>query len=230
MASYLETCGLNMGKDLIGSAIGNERGHFEDREFVEFHDDVLRVNRCNMFSPKDQLVLNEPQLALAQKLASNLLSGDQPTGWKDPRSSLFLNLWKSFVPNCRFVFLFRDPMRVIDSLRRRGTDRRILVAPWLPAIAWLRYNAELLRFSSQHPDQTMLIDVDSFIAQNEHAIPLLAGHLGLPLPQPFSTVYSAGELSTSTPDTRWWLSGLDKYYEPRLMRMYDQLRLAAKVS
>ena len=41
-ASLLESAGLHVGQRLLGANASNPRGHFEDEDFVEFQQAVLR--------------------------------------------------------------------------------------------------------------------------------------------------------------------------------------------
>ncbi len=40
-ASILQSSGVNIGERLVGKEIGNEKGHFEDLDMVDFHKEVL---------------------------------------------------------------------------------------------------------------------------------------------------------------------------------------------
>ena len=39
--SVLSKSGLDIGSNLLGSGVGNEEGHFENLEFVDFHRKML---------------------------------------------------------------------------------------------------------------------------------------------------------------------------------------------
>ena len=42
----LSKCDVSIGENLIGSGLGNEDGHFENLELVNFHEELL-LNRNN---------------------------------------------------------------------------------------------------------------------------------------------------------------------------------------
>lgn len=48
-------------------------------------------------------------------------------GWKDPRNTLLIDLWKTVFPNARIINIYRNPVDVAASLRRRKLqyDRQI---------------------------------------------------------------------------------------------------------
>lgn len=45
-----------------------------------------------------------------------------PWGWKDPRTTLTLEMWLSFFPNAKVIHIHRNPYRVADSLRSRNSQ------------------------------------------------------------------------------------------------------------
>ena len=47
IAQWLQRCGLCLGENLLGPAIGNNEGHFEDTDFVFLHD-ILIVKLQNL--------------------------------------------------------------------------------------------------------------------------------------------------------------------------------------
>ena len=42
VSSILQAAGVDIGDELIGPAPGNPRGHFEDADFFQFHEKILR--------------------------------------------------------------------------------------------------------------------------------------------------------------------------------------------
>ena len=45
LASWLHHCGLNLCERLLGSGVGNLRGHFEDWDFIELTEQMLKQVR-----------------------------------------------------------------------------------------------------------------------------------------------------------------------------------------
>jgi len=41
VASAFRAAGIDVGSDLLGADEGNPRGHFEDRDFVRLHEEML---------------------------------------------------------------------------------------------------------------------------------------------------------------------------------------------
>src|SRR4051794_38747985 len=125
VASWLQSAGLRVHhRDLMGPAVGNERGHFEDLDFVALHNDLLLRRRPDSFGwqLRDQRPVSFD--ATARREARALIatrSARYPLwGWKDPPSTLFLADWADMLPALRVVLLWRPAAAVVDSLLRRS--------------------------------------------------------------------------------------------------------------
>lgn len=46
-------------------------------------------------------------------------------GWKDPRNSITLNFWKKIYPKAQFLHIYRNPMDVALSLKKRAMQSQI---------------------------------------------------------------------------------------------------------
>ncbi len=45
-----------------------------------------------------------------------------PWGWKDPRNSLTIDIWKSIYPNAKIIHIYRNPIDVAYSLKQRALE------------------------------------------------------------------------------------------------------------
>lgn len=231
MSSYLNACDINMGENMIGAMRGNMRGHFEDSDIVQLHDDILTDNRCHMYSPKQPLNISADRKAQAEAIIRNKLSTPSACGWKDPRSTLFLDFWQEVLPDCKFVLLYRDPFSVIDSLRRRGTDRRIRAFPWLPASAWLDYNTAMLDFYSSNAESSVIINISGFNKAHEASAAALAKFLDYELNTPYTNVLHKNEIAAEPSQNRSLLYGvLDFFYKDKLSTLYNKLEAVSLVN
>ena len=129
-----------MGENMAAAGAGNKHGHFEDKDFLELHKKILRENRRHMYKEPEPLVITDEQLQYAKELVEDNNNKYQAWGWKDPRSTLFLDFWNKVAPDTKFLFLYRDPLTVIDSLFRRKGERYLFFKPLMAADAWLLYN------------------------------------------------------------------------------------------
>jgi len=219
-----------MGQSLVGAMQGNRLGHFEDIEFVQFHDRMLRNNHAHMYAPPKRMKYPSSARNVASAMLSERSRANETWGWKDPRTSLFLEFWHSIDPEIRYVFLYRDPYTVIDSLLRRGTDRRLRLMPWLAATAWLDYNRRIIEFFKNARPQGALINISGFNARYETATATLERHLGIKFAIPYTDVYRRAEIA-SKPSNRYKLARklISSAYRRRLDTLYDELESAAHV-
>ncbi|HBH48650.1 MAG TPA: hypothetical protein DDX98_08415 [Bacteroidales bacterium] len=162
-SKYLMTCGINMGERLLEADRGNPLGYYEDLEIVQFHDKVLKRNGCGYFFDRfPKICLNDEEIEEAKHIASNSVIKN----WKDPKTILFLDYWSDFLPNdTKYIFLYRDPVRVSDSLIRRRTDKVINQFPHLAIQNWYIYNKLLYRFTQKiSSEKYLIINIDNFLS------------------------------------------------------------------
>jgi hypothetical protein len=123
-ASWMKDMGLSLGEKLIGATPSNTRGHFEDLAIVEFHEELLHYNQTNLYESSDKkMIFNESHIAKARLLVSLRDEQNDQWGWKQPRATLFLELWNQLGVDFLYVFLIRDPMDVVNSLIRREAHK-----------------------------------------------------------------------------------------------------------
>ncbi|MCP3903971.1 MAG: hypothetical protein GY715_10090 [Planctomycetes bacterium] len=176
LASMFYHAGLHLGDRLLRPARANPRGYFEDVEFIAFHDDVLRRLGTTFYLEPEP---NGPVPAPCRERAEEMIAArdDRPAwGWKDPRTTLFLDFWRELVPDARFVFAYRSPAEVIDSLRRRGDaelQRRYPGAPFLERFGvpryrtrralelWCSYNERIVSFVERDRARCRLVRFDA---------------------------------------------------------------------
>jgi GT2 family glycosyltransferase/2-polyprenyl-3-methyl-5-hydroxy-6-metoxy-1,4-benzoquinol methylase len=160
-ASLLQSVGVNIGKRLVGSDYGNIRGHFENIDFVNFHKKVLQENGLDDLGcvTQDCIQIQEHHLQQAKNLIETHQDFEHPWGWKDPRTVLFLDLWYQLIPGAKFIFVYRSPWEVVDSLYRRATDSAILNQPELAIKTWQFYHHKLLDFYANCSENTILANV-----------------------------------------------------------------------
>jgi hypothetical protein len=204
--------GIDFGSDLLGSAEHNRAGHFEDRDFLSFHERVLIArdpSKRMLWLPPPDLGWSETERDQAAEIV-RARAGRAPWGWKDPRTVLFLDAWRELLPNATFCLLFRDPAQVVSSLSRRR-DRNLIVKVLGKSLtrgqrrgpfryrraiqAWLRYNERILRFAEAHPEQTLVIELESLLGRPDAAFDRLKQQFGLSLPVPWDRAYEAELLS-----------------------------------
>ena len=160
-ASLFQKVGVDIGKKLVGPAVGNVKGHFENVDFVEFHKSVLRshgIDELGCTLDKTIPVAGE-FVEIAKKLIADNQETNKHWGWKDPRTALFWDFWLNLLPQANFICVYRSPWEVVDSLYRRGTDVSLLHNPEIAVKMWIHYNQKVLELHKQFPDRCLLANV-----------------------------------------------------------------------
>lgn len=169
-ANYLANAGLPMGLHMMGGNITNPKGHYEDWEVVNIHNQFLS------FSGSSWQFTDEVKLkADKEKLSDYIAKRDRVStswGFKDPRALLFLEQWQEVLGNRgRYLFIVRHWSSCIESLLHRHSrylSHQLLTGPasqehlnfWtqadLAARMWLSYNIRLLSFFKKNREQSLV--------------------------------------------------------------------------
>ena len=169
VARLLHRAGLHLGDDLVGARASNPHGHFEDLEVVRLHNDLLARSGLTWQATASPPPLDSESRGRMAELAARRDAMRDAWAFKDPRATLFLDEWRRVLPSARFLAAIRHPANTVRSLHRREARRfrsghgdvarrvRFWEEPGLALRMWLAYNRALLRFASEHDDQTLVI-------------------------------------------------------------------------
>jgi hypothetical protein len=195
VASLMQKTGINLGNRLVAPDRANPRGFFEDADFYEFHDRLLRERRYGILVPADfQLEPSQDEIAQAR----GLIAARQDLsvwGWKDPRTTLFLDFWKQLVPETFFLFLYRHPLEVVLSLVR---CRALHAGGMIEALdSWCVYNRKVQEFQKQYPTQCLVCHPYRIVEDLQGFLHFLDQRTGLTPnlgPEALDSVYYPAEL------------------------------------
>lgn len=171
-----------MGGALLEADAHNQRGYFEDVDFLTLNrrmlaavvpdegtghadwgwTDTMDVSRAgpaalDAYASEADALLERRQQAIDVAGAHVVC-----WGWKDPRTSVLLDFWDARVPEARYVFIYRAPWDVADSMQRLGADV-FLGSPGLAYRIWHHYNEALLAFIRRHRDRVVLLSADALL-------------------------------------------------------------------
>ncbi len=189
-ASCFANGGVSMGEQLLPADSANRRGYYEDNSFLELQRQMLK-SALPPAAPgwpdwgwAEGEALNreafEAYYTEAAELAAERSSKHRVWGWKDPRTSLLLEFWERIVPEANFVFVFREPWDVQDSIQR-------LKAPVFeknPRYAlkiWRDYNLALLKFVKERRDRCVLAPLQMVLSASADFVGYTAQKFALPL-------------------------------------------------
>ena len=225
-ASVLQAAGVHIGNNLMGPGLGNRLGHFEDMDIYALHCNILTSHGIHRDGWTKQ-----PNVAVPQSFDGRIqdflsIRREQKGlwGWKEPRTTLFLDFWKQALPDAKFVFVYRKPWEVIDSLYRRG-DRTFVEHPITAVETWLSYNTAILDFYQRHRADCFLFDVENYRNHEESILHRLSKKLDITLTATSQTKYQPGELQSITEDAK--RSDALNHYFPEATRLYEALRATA---
>lgn len=165
-ASILQSLGIHVGDRLLGAGVGNPKGHFEDVDFLTLHQGILVSQGVNSagWTTSSQIAVPQQFTAKAKFLRDERMARGEMWGWKDPRTSLFLPFWSDLIPEAKYIFVYREPWDVIDSLFRRNlpADEIFHDAPKLAIDTWVTYNTAILNFYQENHANSVLVHIDHF--------------------------------------------------------------------
>ena len=218
-ASLLQSAGLDVGQRLLMENDSNLRGHYEDLDFVNFHEDILDAQGLNTAGWILDRSIPISEILLPQATALVERNDSKPLwGWKDPRTVLFLDFWQQFIPTAKFVFVYRQPWEVMDSLFRRGNPT-FAKNPNLALEVWQHYNQLILEFCQKFPERSLLLSLDSITQDPDLLIKAIHEKLGITLQIPESDRYDKSLLKREASHHPL----LIKTYFPEAIELYDQL-------
>ncbi len=215
-ASFFQELGILMGEELFKADQNNQRGYFEDLDFLEFQRQILQES-----SDRDSIgwtdwgwteseKLDRSKFSKYRSLAESLIlkreNLNTAWGWKDPRTTLLLDFWQELMPQARFILVYRYPWDVADSILRLNAPV-FLTNPDYPLRIWQYYNQALLDFYRLHSAQSILMNINEFLANCDRLPELVKAKFNLkiaksPSAQTLAKVYDPqlfGELDWQLP-------------------------------
>lgn len=145
-AGVMNLLGINMGDKLVPASVYNQKGYFENHDFVLLNEQILRsVNSAWNKPPGREKIktANFPSVKIRAFIEKN----DKPVwGLKDPRTLLTFEIWKPYleeVADIVYVFVHRPFESSVHSLAYRdritiGNAGQILT-PYLVNLYYYRH-------------------------------------------------------------------------------------------
>jgi hypothetical protein len=159
-ARFMNESGINMGTDFYVDETANKYGHFEDLDFLN----LQRTELAHQFNGEDYLIYDDFPISLDfVKNAKQLLikkdniNGEKPWGWKDPRTTVFLNYWHALNRETKYIFMVRKPTAVVNSLCRLLKTKWSFTEKSRYLKTYIFYNRELLLFLKKYQGKNMIL-------------------------------------------------------------------------
>jgi hypothetical protein len=163
VAGILECLGVDLGEDQPGRQWSNPLGHFEDVDFLSLNKDILASAGGSWDDPptySDIIAQKDKFHGMIQDLIHTRDSKTPGSwGWKDPRTSLTIDLYLPLLQNPSIIWCRRDHRAVTKSLQKRN---RIQISDGLALLD--HYEKQVRRFLARNPQiPILLLDYDDII-------------------------------------------------------------------
>lgn len=173
ISNWLYRCGLQLGEHLLEAGNGNVEGHFEDVEFLKMHEEILTSNDFPATGYVYDKVIDISAYQL-EKLKSVIKVKNQrykQWGWKEPRTCLFLDLYRELLPNSKYLVIVRDHAAVVNSLLKRDFafyEEKYLRRRYLQRLVWVyfRRNKISRKFYKAHAEDYLKV----YVEYNQHIL------------------------------------------------------------
>jgi len=188
VASWLAALGVDMGQELLPPDKANPRGYFEDIGFLEFQRRVLSESCLSDdgghpdwgWTESEQL--NRETLKDFIPAATSMLASRAERrglwGWKDPRTTLLLDFWDTLLDGAYYIFVYRFPWDVADSMQRLGAPL-FLRNPEYAYRIWSFYNRHLRDFFIKNSHRCVLLSINALQQNPDRFVDLLRKKLNL---------------------------------------------------
>lgn len=168
-ARFMHESGINMGEEFYVDESSNKYGHYEDMDFLN----VQRQEIAGHFGGEDWLVWEdfEPTEAFTKNATGIYTSKTRSNphgnwGWKDPRTTLFLDFWHEINPEICYIFMVRRPEAVVNSLSKLLKSRWSVAETAKYLKSYTHYNRAIIRFILAHPKANYVVVSHEILTDN----------------------------------------------------------------
>jgi hypothetical protein len=187
VAAMLSALSVRMGDHLRTAESRREAGRFEDEKFVRFHRRVLSAAcRSDKAGYPDWGWTESERLEgerfnefrdEAGRLLMTRSHESEPSGWEDPRATLFLDQWDGLIEDARYILVYGFPWDVAEAMQWLWIEE-FLQHPEYAYRIWDFYNQRVRDFYVKHSDRCLLVNMNAVPANLERFVFLL-GKLGI---------------------------------------------------
>ncbi|MGN6638531.1 MAG: sulfotransferase [Mucilaginibacter sp.] len=176
ITNWLYHCGLQVGENLVGANASNMEGHYEDVEFLKIHEEILADNGLLVTGLIHDKKINISDYEL-EKIKAIINIKDKrfaQWGWKEPRTCLFLDIYKKLLPQAKYLIIIRDYKAVVSSLLKRDfaeTENKYLFRSSFTRFKWkyLKRNRKKRQLYQANAENYLKVWID----YNEHILSIL---------------------------------------------------------
>lgn len=132
LTRFIEESGIYMGKEKgvndesfffqkINDWILYEAGATWDNSYnIKFINDYFISHMVNVIDKRLSSIWIKKYFGIKNTIKyGSIYNQENQWGWKDPRTTLTLPVWKKLFPNAKIVHIYRNPIDIAASLRKR---------------------------------------------------------------------------------------------------------------
>jgi len=185
----INLCGYALPKTLIEATKFNETGHWESKPIARFNDAIMNEIGIEWrdFKTRSQTLTDDRKTSLHRELVDLLsteFSTTEPAVLKEPRicrlAELYLGAFKAKKIKRNAVILFRNPLEVIHSLKRRNG-----LVESHAGLLWLRYICDAVLATGR--ENRLFLSYDAFMTAPIASLERIETDLKLSFPKPPSS-------------------------------------------
>jgi len=176
VGGVLEALGVHMGERFKESSRGNPIGYFEDTDFLKLNREILHAAGGDIYNPPEIDAILAQREAFQTRIRSLIQQKQEGCwGWKEPRTSITIELYLEHLCDPHVIVCRRDSMAVARSLAANGEMK---VEDGLQLAG--RYREIIEGFLSRHPELPRLeVPYESMTRDPEQWIERLVRFLDL---------------------------------------------------
>jgi hypothetical protein len=134
----------------------------------------------DMVRPLDMQTVGAPDLERGREIVARMDSANAVWGFKDPRTCLTYNYWRTVLPSHRVIVVYREPGEVAAHYLRHSRRQRALFTTFAVLRCWAAYNANILS-AIKDRDDALILNY-SVLMQDRTELARVANFLGCDVP------------------------------------------------
>jgi len=220
-ASLLQSAGLHIGRNLMEGNEQNVKGYYENLDFYDFHRTVLASQGVdeNGWTLQEKIEVEDRFIEEANEIVERA-SVSGLWGWKEPRTTLFLEFWADLLPQANFLLIYRSPWEVVESLYRQNHGL-FKTQPELAVKLWMHYNQKIINFYNHSSSRCLLVNTKTLIQNPAASIEAINQKFKLHLAPPDARIYDPSLFRSQGLDS--YRPSLIESQFPEAVNLYQEL-------
>jgi ubiquinone/menaquinone biosynthesis C-methylase UbiE len=233
LANLLTVLGVDLGQNLLSADCNNEAGYWEQKQIYRIHDDLLETLGRRWIGPAGTVPFppqwwKQPEIKpfrdrLETIVESEISRTGNIWGFKDPRTSRLLPLWKGIFSKLDleplYLLALRQPSAVVQSIVRRDK-----ISAARAELLWLLHNLDAVRDAGER--LRLVVDYDRWFTHPREQAQAVVCALGLDWPENEETVLR-NVTNRIRADLRHCNAGPEEFSLPFVAETYAELKQAA---